>query len=155
MRAVLGSLLLLSVGLNGQSTEEDKAAAGKLYAILAALKNSKADKTSLAQQLRDEMMALADSDRKPLRATVSGFANEFADALFGKNLTNAQVRDLQSSVIGLLRGARANISSASRLRETLVAIHIDDSKTRRITRIAIAIGEEIRGPDDHGLELLK
>lgn len=152
---VVCCLLLMGVSLNAQSTGEDKAAGGKLKSILMALKYSSAVQASLAQQLRDEMMALADSNRKPLRATVSVFADEFTDTLFGKDLSNAQVSELQSSITDMLRGSRANFNSASRLREVLVAIHVEDSKTRRITRRFIAIGEEVRGPDDQGVSSLK
>ncbi len=155
MRIVLCGLLLLGISLNAQSTGEDKAA-GKLNSILMALKHSRAaGQNSLAQQLRDEMMALADSNRKPSRATVSGFADEFTDALFGKDLTNADVSVLQSSITDVLRGSTANFNSASRLREVLVATHVDDFKTRRIIRRFIAIGEEVRGPDDRGVSSLK
>ena len=151
MQIVLCCLLLLGAGLNAQPTGEGRTAAGKLKSILIALQHSKAAQTSLARQLSDEMVAFADTDRKPLRATVSGFAHEFTHALFGKSLTNAQVSVLQSSITDLLRGSTANFNSASRLREVLVAVHVDDSKTQRITRRFIAIGEEVRGPDDYGL----
>ena len=151
MRMVLGCLLLLGVSLNAQSSGEDKAADGKLNSILMAIKGSRASQTSLAQQLRDEMMALAGANRKPSHATVSGFADEFTAALLGKNLTNAQVSVLQSSITDLLRGSTANFNSASRLREILAALHIADAKTQRITKRFIAIGEEVRGPDDYRL----
>src|SRR5579872_2173499 len=133
MRMALGYLLLLGVSLNAQSSGEDKAA-DKLNSILMAMKGSRASQTSLAQQLRNEMMALAGANRKPSRTTVSGFADEFTDALFGKNLTNAQVSVLESSITDLLRGSTANFNSASRLREILVVLHVADAKTQKITR---------------------
>jgi hypothetical protein len=76
MRVILCCLLLLGVNLNAQSASEDKAAGGKLNSILMALKDSRAARASLAQQLGDEMMSLAGSNRKPSRATVSNFADE-------------------------------------------------------------------------------
>jgi hypothetical protein len=148
MRVILCCLLLLGVNLNAQSASEDKAAGGKLNSILMALKDSRAARASLAQQLGDEMMSLAGSNRKPSRATVSNFADELTDALAGKSLTSDQVSRLQSSITGMLRGSAANFNSASALREILGAAHVDSVRTQRIIKRFIAIGEEVRGPDD-------
>jgi hypothetical protein len=91
---------------------------------------------------------MADSEQQPSRTTVASFAEELTSALIGRGLTNSQVMMLEQSIDEVLRSSGATFTSASRLRETLAAIGVDASKLRIITKGFIAIGEEVRGPDD-------
>ncbi|MEO8130157.1 MAG: hypothetical protein ABJF23_11465 [Bryobacteraceae bacterium] len=55
---------------------------------------------------------------------------------------------MQTSITDLMRAKTATFDSAARLRETLELIRIDPAKTQPIIRRFVAIGVEIRGPDD-------
>ena len=147
MRIVLG-LLLLGAVLSGQSARDQKAAFNKLKSTLVALKETGADRTSLASQLVDEMMTLANANHRPSRSTVVGFADELTGVLLGRNITNAQLDALQQSIGEALSGSTANYNSASRFREALSAVGIDSPSKRVITNLFMAIAEEVRGPDD-------
>ncbi|MDQ2900004.1 MAG: hypothetical protein M3Y07_09420, partial [Acidobacteriota bacterium] len=117
--------------------------------------NVNASHGSLTQQLVDAMTSLAQEDRRPSRPTLESFADEFIGALTGMSVTNAQVITLQRSITEVLLSSTTNLKSASRLREILTALHIGDSKVRVITKRFIAIGEEVRGPDDSPLRSAK
>jgi hypothetical protein len=147
MRIVL-CLLLLGAVLSGQSARDPKAAFEKLRSTLIALKDARADRSSLASQLVDEMMTLANANHQPTRSTVVGFADELTGVLLGRNITSAQLDVLQQSIGEALSGSTANYNSASRFRETLTAVGIDNPSKRLITNLFMAIGEEVRGPDD-------
>jgi hypothetical protein len=121
----------------------------KLRSALLALTDSAASRTTLSHRLADEIMSMADSEHQPsLPAVVTGFADELTSALIGRGLTNPQVMMLEQSIDEVLRSSGATFTSASRLRETLTAIGVDASKLQIITKRFIAIGEDLRGPDD-------
>jgi len=151
MRSLLCGSLFLGFSLLGQSIHEGSPAINRLNTTLTALQNVSSDRVVLTRQLVDVMMALGEANRSPSRTTVEGFVDEFASALIGKNLTNAQFAMLQRSITEVLRGSTTNLNSASHLRETLAAIHVDSSRTQTITKRFLAIGEEVRGPDDSPL----
>ena len=147
MRIVLGVVLLGAV-LSGQSTRDQKAAFNKLKSTLTALKDAGANRSSLASQLVDEMMILADANRPPSRSSVVDFADELTGVLFGKNITNAHLDVLQQSIGEALSGSTANYLSVGRFREALTAVGIDRLRKRLVTNLLMAIAEEVRGPDD-------
>jgi hypothetical protein len=107
-------------------------------------------RSPLSYQLVDEIMLLPDSDHQPSRSTVD-FADELTGALLGKTMTNAQAQMLEQSINAILHSTGAIFVSASQFRETLAGIGVDAGKAKIITRYFIAIGEEVRGPDDLGL----
>ena len=161
MREMACCLLFLGVGL---TNAQDKLATkrlpsvSKLHKILMAFKEPSAfsrwdpemrrTRSSLSYQLADEMMSLAESDRHPSQSAVASFADEFTNALLGKNMTDAEALMLEDSIDAVLRGTGATFRSAIRLRETLATLGVDASKLLIITKRFIAIGEEVRGPDD-------
>jgi len=55
---------------------------------------------------------------------------------------------LEQAIDEVLRSSGATFTSASRLRETLTALGVDASRLQIIVKRFIAIGEEVRGPDD-------
>jgi len=93
------------------------------------------------------MMSLTSSDRQPSRSTVASFADEFTAAVIGKDLRD-EVGVLQQSVCEVLSGSATNIKSASRFREALTALGFDSMRKQTLTTRFMAIGEEVRGPDD-------
>ena len=144
----------VGLSLIGGAVGQDKFAARRLPAIpklrstLLALKDSTASRTTLSHQLVDEIMSMADREQQPSRPTVTSFAEELTGALIGRDLTKPQLMMLEQSIDEVLRSSGATFMSASRLRETLAATGVDSSKLKIITKRFIAIGEEVRGPDD-------
>jgi hypothetical protein len=139
---------LLRAVLRGQSARDQKAAFSKLKSTLSGLKDAGANRSSLASQLVDEMMILADANRPPSRSSVVVFADELTGVLLGKSITNGQLDVLRQSIGEALSGSTANYLSAGHFRETLTAVGIDSSRKRLVTNLLIAIAEEVRGPDD-------
>jgi hypothetical protein len=138
------SLLLLSGSLAAQPA----APLNKLDETLHALARPGAASVSLSAQLVDEMMALAPGDSQPSRCALAGFANEFTAALIGKDLTEATVTTLQRCIADVLSGSGTNSKPAKLLRDTLAAIGVATSRIPSIITRFIAVGEEVRGPDD-------
>jgi hypothetical protein len=148
MRSLLFALILFGASLAGQSGSEDKSApCNKLKPILVALKNPDASRALLTGQLAEAMMALTSSDRQPSRSTVGSFADELTGALIGRDFTN-QLGALQQSVCEVLSGSTTNLKSSSRFEETLAAVGLDRARRETATRRFMAIGKEVRGPDD-------
>ena len=128
---------------------QSKTAASELHSTLTALRDRNASRSLLSQRLAAEIMSLTDTDQRPSPHTVSEFADEFVGALIGKDLTQAQVTNLQRSITEMLDAStKRNYVPASRLREAVTALRVDPREKQAITRSFIAIGEEIRGPDD-------
>ena len=154
MRRLICYLLLLSGCLISRAAGQDKPAARKLEvtpklrSTLQALKGRSAPRTTLSHQLVDEIMSMADSEQKPSRTTVASFAEELTSALIGRDLTTPQVMMLERSIDEVLANSGATFTSASRLREALAALGVDGSRLQIIVKRFIAIGEEVRGPDD-------
>jgi hypothetical protein len=154
MRRPIYCLLLLSGGLISGVAGQDKIGprrlevTPKLRSTLQALKDSRASRTTLSHRLADEIMSMADSEHKPERTTVASFAEELTSALIGRDLTNSQVMMLERSIDEVLANSGATFTSASRLREALASLGVDASRLQIIVKRFIAIGEEVRGPDD-------
>ena len=146
MRRALFCLVLFGTSLVGQS--EKSPDLNKLRPILIALKSSSASRPSLTNQLVEAMMALANKDRQPARSTVVSFADEFTGMVFGKSLTNDQLDGLAAAIGEVMTGSTTNFKSSGHFRDILTAVGIDSMKKQTVTRRFIAIGEEVRGPDD-------
>jgi len=151
MIGMLRGLVFTGFTLLGQSARQEPAVVSRLNSTLTTLQNVGADRLSLAHQLVDVMMSLEAGDRRPSRPTVESFVAEFVGAVIGRTFTNAQMALLQRSITEVLSGSTTNLNSASHLRESLAAFHVDSSRMQVITRRFIAIGEEVRGPDDSPL----
>ena len=119
-----------------------------LSGVLKALKDNRQYSPTLNNQLVGAMMAMADLGHPPSRPVVAAFADALTSGLAGKNLTTAHVAAVRRCIADVLLGSGATFIPASRLRETLTANGVDSSKTQEIVKRYIAIGEEVRGPDD-------
>jgi predicted alpha/beta hydrolase len=151
MKGALCCFLLSAVSLTGQSASKDQATAAavsKLNSTLMALKDGGASGKVLRHQLVDQMMSLAEDNHYPSRRSVAAFADEFVNAVIGRDMTDAQMAKLQRSIVQVVRGSCATFRSASGLRETLTALGVHASKIHVIVKRFIVIGEEVRGPDD-------
>ncbi len=147
MRRVLCCLVLIAATALGQGRLDKSGPCNKLQPILMALKTPAVSRSSLTTQLADAMMSLTSSDRQPSRSTVVSFADEFTSALIGKDLTN-QLSALQQSICEVLSGSTTNFKSASHFRDALTALSIESSEKQALSTRFMAIGDEVRGPDD-------
>ena len=146
MRRALFCLVLFGTGLTAQPAKSPDL--DKLRPILMALKNAGAAHASLTNQLVEVMMALANKDRQPARSTVVSFADEFTGILFGRALTNGQLDGFAAAIGEVMTGSTTNFKSSGHFRDIMTAVGIDSMKKQTVTRRFIAIGEEVRGPDD-------
>jgi hypothetical protein len=144
MKSAVFSVFLLSGALAAQSAEP----VSRLNGTLHAMARPGASSVSLSAQLVDEMISLAPGDRQPSRGALAGFANEFTAALIGKDLTDNRVTTLQRCIADVLSGSGTNLKPAKLLRDTLTAIGVATSRIPSIITRFIAVGEEVRGPDD-------
>jgi hypothetical protein len=140
MKSVLAVFALLASCLCTQTTS--------LKTALYALTGSDADRTFVTKQLADAIMPLARSNRQLSRQNVEDFATELARSMIGKELTIVQVRSLENAITEMMRGSVPNYTSTGHLRDALSAIHIDSADMHVVTTRFLAIGEEVRGPDD-------
>ena len=145
MKSVLTVFALLASCMCAQTAS--------LKTALYALTSSDADRALVTKQLADAIMPLARSNRQPSRHSVEDFATELARSMIGKELTIVQAGSLENAITEMMRGSVPNYTSTGHLRDALTAIHIDPADTRAITTRFLAIGEEVRGPDD--LRLMK
>jgi hypothetical protein len=142
MKSAIFSVLLLS----GALTAQPSTPLSKLNETLRAMARPGASSVSLSAQMVDEMMSLAPSDSQPSRGALAGFASEFTAALIGKNLTEGTVTTLQRCIADVLSGSGTNLKPAKLLRDTLTAMGV--ARIPNIITRFIAVGEEVRGPDD-------
>ena len=145
MKSVLTVFVLLASCLCAQTVS--------LKTALYVLTSSDADRTAVTKQLADAIMPSARSNRQPARYSVEAFATELARSMIGKGLTIVQAGSLENAITEMMRGSVPNYTSTGHLRDALSAIHIDSADTRAITTRFLAIGEDVRGPDD--LQLMK
>jgi hypothetical protein len=143
MRNAFSCVVLFTSALAAQPATP----ANNIIDTLKAITRAGASSVSLSAQLVDEMMSMAPQDRQPSRGALAGFANVFTAALMGKDLTSAQISALQRSIAELLSGSGTNLKPAGVLRETLTSIGVGVPIQSIITRF-VAMGEEVRGPDD-------
>jgi hypothetical protein len=143
MRSAFSSVLLLTGALAAQPA----APSNNINDTLKTITRAGASSASLSAQLVEEMMSMAPQDRQPSRGALAGFANAFTAALMGKDLTSAQISALQRSITEILSGVGTNLKPAGTLRETLTSIGVGVPIQSIITRF-VAMGEEVRGPDD-------
>jgi hypothetical protein len=155
MKRLVFALLLLGGCLISRAVCQDKSTAKRpeatpnLRSTLQVLKDRGASRATLSHQLADAILLLAESGHQPSRSAVTSFADELTTMLLGRELTNSQVTTLAQSIEEVLRhSGTTTFIPASHLRETLAALGVDASRVQIITRRFIAIGEEIRGPDD-------
>ena len=146
MKHLLGCVLVLGVIGTAQSAKS-------IQNIFLALKDSKAPRKVLSDQLTDEMMALAkQNSSRPSHAAVERFSDDLITALMGRDITTVRASVLQRAVSDLLTGRGSTFEPATKLRTTLTSCGINEPTTQAIVGRFIDIGEELRGPDDVGVK---
>ncbi len=113
------------------------------------LKEGRAWQSHLSQGLAHVMMRFAeDGDRPPWPVVVS-FTDKLTRELIGKQPNSAQTTAMRECIVEVMRRTgTSNAGLASRLRQTLIGIGIDSSKTLLVVRDFIAVREAVQGPDD-------
>ena len=149
MRSIFCSLVFAACVM-GQNAGDDKVAIGNLTSTLVGIGKADASRARLTERLTDDMLALANRDHEPSRTVVLGFTGEFTAALHGKDLSTRSVTVLQQSILDVMRETSATFVPAASLRQILSQAGVDPAKAQLITRRFMAIGEEIKGPDDLG-----
>jgi len=142
MKRLLGIVLLLGVGLAAQTKS--------VQSILLALKDANAPRKALADQLTAKMMAQAKRDVN--RSMVERFSEDLTGAVLGRDITTVRASVMQKAIFDLLSGRGSNFEPASKLRDTLTGCGIGASSVQVIVGRFIDIGQEIRGPDDLGVQ---
>ncbi|MGO9241058.1 MAG: hypothetical protein ACLQBJ_09635 [Bryobacteraceae bacterium] len=145
---VLGGFLIGGAAGQDKGTAARPEAARNLRSALQALKDRGASRTTLSRQLADAILSLAQAGHEPSRSAVASFSEELTAALLGKDLTKEQLTAVEQSIGEVLHVTGATSIPASRLRETLTALGVDATMSQTVTRRLIAMGEEVRGPDD-------
>jgi hypothetical protein len=142
MHRLFACLVLLAASLAAQS----------IQSTLLALKDSQAPRKTLSDQLVDEMMALAKADRSAARTTVQRFAEDLTSVLLGKDVTTVRAAALEKAIVDVMSGKGSTALPANKLYETLAGFRISDRTIQRIVDRFRDIGQEIRGPDDLGIQ---
>ena len=141
----LPSILLLFAALAVQAQDQ---AGRRLHETLLALQKADASRSTLSQQLAGEMLSLADKERLPSLVTVTNFSVELVNALIGKRLTPIQLTALEGSLTDVLRAHGSTFRPTAHFREALADSGIDPARIQGLVTRFVAIGQEIRGPDD-------
>jgi hypothetical protein len=135
---------------SSQSVRQDEEQA--LDSTLATLKEGRASRSHLSQELAHVMMRLAENNRQPPWPVVVSFADKLTRELIGRQLNNAQMTAMRECIVeAMRRTGTSNAGLASRLQQTLIGIGIDSSKTQLVVRDFIAVREAVQGPDDSPL----
>lgn len=112
-----------------------------------------------SQRLADEIMSLADTSKKPSRLTVAKFADALCSALAGRTASKIVVSELSTAIYDVLHsgglGTYRFHQIVSRAEKNLTSGGVDDDKARVISGLLSAVGDEVRGPEDIGLQPLK
>jgi len=157
MRSVTCCFLLAAVGLCAQST-------AKLDADLMMLTDPAASRTAVAQQLTNDILALAEKDAQPSRRTVSDFVDELTKAFFSpanrpgthvivlpggpqptlQTVTQAILDVLQSSGAPSYRFHEA----IDRFRDALTRLNGNATQAKTAAGRLLILGQEVRGPED-------
>ena len=108
--------------------------------------------TALIEQLTAQLSALSEQGRAPSRMTLERFTAELSRGLEGRNLADTQATALRESIVSALRGNSATFVAAGNLQEVLLAAKVEPQQAKSISQMLAAIGEEVRGPDDLGIQ---
>jgi hypothetical protein len=162
MKRLLGGILLWGITLAGQPRQTD--IKSTLLALKDALpqvqsasppKVAPLSREALSNQLVDEMMALAKSDRSPSRSTTVRFSEELTGVLAGKDVTAIRAEALEKEIVDVMSGKGSTSRPAAALYETLTGFRLSDRTIQRIVDRFREIGQEIRGPDDTAIRPIK
>ena len=97
-------------------------------------------------------MSAAEIDQQPSRTTVAHFVEALTDALAGRKLQRPQTAELGLCLVDMVRPSGVSTTRiAIRARDLLTAEGVAAPKVSLVIGKLMAIGEEVRGPDDLGI----
>jgi hypothetical protein len=150
MKSVTCCFLLLTAGLCAQSTD-------KLNSDLTALMTPGASPNALAQQVTNDILALAEKDAQPSRQTVADFTEELAKALAGKQSTVDGIKPVTQSILDVLLSSGVASyrfhSAIDRFRDALIQFNATAAQARAAANRLLILGQEVRGPEDNKNQL--
>jgi len=152
MKSVLCCFLLATAGLCAQST-------AKLDTDLMTLSNPGASRNAVAQQVANDILALADKDARPSRQTVIDFTNELIKAVVGAPASETQTVEKIKPITQAIRDVLQSSGVASyrfhaaidRLRDALIALNATAAQANSAAGRLLILGQEVRGPEDSPL----
>jgi hypothetical protein len=147
MKSGLCCFLLVTAGLCAQSTD-------KLNSDLVSLANPAASRSAVAQQVTNDILALAEKDAQPSRQSVTDFADELTKALAGKPSTVDAVKPVTQAILDVLQSSGVASyrfhDAIDRLRDSIVALSATAVQAKSAANRLLILGQEVRGPEDLG-----
>jgi len=137
---------LLAQGYQKTQFVQQPKQASALMVTLKSLRVPATSRSAIADELTDNILALADRDHEPTRGVVNGFANDLVSALYRRVTTDKQLDDLEMSIKEILRPTGSTSRSAGRVREVLRTAGAERPDV--VTKSFISVAEDVRGPDD-------
>jgi hypothetical protein len=147
IKSTVCCFLLVTAGLCAQSTD-------RLTSDLMNLTNPGASRNAVAQQVTNDILALADKDAQPSRQSVSDFADELTKALAGKGLTAEKTKAATSEILEVLQSSGVASyrfhAAIDRFRDSLIALNSTAAQAKSAAGRLLILGQEVHGPEDLG-----
>jgi hypothetical protein len=160
MKSVACCFLLVSAGLCAQST-------AKLDSDLMSLGKLGVSRNAVAQQLTNDILALAAKDAMPSRQTVLDFANELTKAFLSRAGTPVilfpqrkppTLQAVTQPILDVLQSSGASSSrfheAIDRFRTALTWFRASAAQAKSAADRLFILGQEVRGPEDIRLNSL-
>jgi hypothetical protein len=159
MKSVTCCFLLFTAGLCAQSTD-------KLLSDLTALTSPGASRAAVAQEITNDILALAEKDAQPSRQTVVEFADELTKALAGtslgpkvkrfplsqKPLSSPPLQMVTQAILDVLQSSSVTSyrfhDAIERFRNALIALNATSAQAKSAADRLFILGQEVRGPED-------
>jgi hypothetical protein len=145
MKTALSCFLLVTAGLCAQSTD-------KLNSDLMALSSPIVSRSAVAQQLANDILALADKDAQPSHQSVVDFADELVQTLFAKRVTAENIKPLTEALLQVLHSSGVSSSAfhraVSSFRIALFPFDQSSMHAKNAVDRLFIVGQEIHGPED-------
>ena len=152
MKSAICCFLLFAAGSCAQST-------AKLDSDLMALANPSASRNAVAQQIADDILALAEKDAQPTRQTAFDFSDALTKALAG-NLTvqkpkppsQATLQPVIQAILDVLQSSGVPSyrfhAAIDHLRDGLILLGATSAQAKSAAGRLLILGQEVRGPED-------
>src|SRR5262249_1915113 len=104
---------------------------------------------AIQRQIAQTMISSAEADQQPSGSTVGRFLDELTAALSGRKLRQPQTVALAQCLVDVVRPSGVStMLVAVRTRDLLTVAGVSAPKISLVIGKLVAIGEEVRGPDD-------
>jgi hypothetical protein len=121
----------------------------ELPAIVSAIGEGAGDKDALARELFTALLTESGKIENVTRASIERLSHSLSDALWNKHVEKPAAADLAKALSRLVKPSKEpNAVLVTKARTALSRIGIDGIHAEMLSRQMIAVGEQIRGPDD-------